>query len=194
MDYIETNIKNTKKLMKNINKERYRQLKVNRYIPIIELMEKYIDKSSPLLDIGIREGAFLKVLRDEGFTNLFGVDIFEDGVQQAIKEGFDCQVADAMDLQIKMKFNIVTISHVIEHCPDINKVVNNIYELLNPKGILYVEVPKQKKQKIPTKDGHYFCFSTLKELHSFFPEDEWELLELTKNKEGGRLKILIRKI
>lgn len=193
-DYIKVNIENTKKLMKNINPQRYKELKVNRYIPTIKLMEKYIDKNSPLLDIGIREGAFLKVLRGEGFTDLNGVDIYKDGVDQGNKEGFKCEISDAMNLDLGRTFDIITISHVIEHCPDINKVINNIDNHLNMNGVLYVEVPKEKKQKVPTKNGHYFCFSTLKELHSFFPKSKWKMLELCKNDRGKRLKILVRKI
>ncbi len=193
-NYIKVNIENTKKLMKNIGPQRYKELKVNRYIPTIELMEQYITKDSALLDIGIREGAFLKVLRDEGFSNLYGVDIYEEGIKNARSAGFECEVSDAMTLNLNKLFDIITISHVIEHCPDIKKVIQNIHDHLNMHGILYVEVPKEKKQKMPTKHGHYFCFSTLKELHSFFPESTWKMLELCKNDSGKRLKIIVRKM
>ena len=168
-EHVKVNIKNTKKLMKNINKERYRQLKVNRYDPTIKMIEEYIEKDSSILDIGIREGAFLDVLKNYGYTDLWGTDIYKEGVENASKNGHTTFVQDAQKLNIDHKFKAITISHVLEHCPDMNKVVDNMYNHLEMNGIVYVEVPKEKKGPIPSKHAHYFNFSKLDELASFFP-------------------------
>ena len=193
--YIKKNLENTKQLMNNINKERYKQLKVNRYKPIIEMIEPFIDVNKPLLDIGIREGAFLDVLKEYGFKKLYGTDIYKDGVESGNKKGHTCFISNAMKLDLDMKFNTITISHVIEHCPDINKVLDNIYNHLEENGILYVEVPKEKKNtdEENIKHGHYFNFTNLKELESFFINDKWNILDKGHNTSGKRLKIVVRK-
>lgn len=196
MNYIEVNIKNTKELMKDIGEKRYYQLRVNRYIPIIEMVSKYITEDSAILDIGIREGAFLKVLRDFGYTNLYGIDIYKEGVEQANKDGFACIVADVQKPNFwpGRKWRLITMSHVLEHCPNVKGVIENIYNHLYGGGILFIEVPKEKKEKkYPTKFAHYYNFTSLIELASFFEDSKWDILDSGKNESGKRLKIVVRK-
>lgn len=176
-DYIKTNIKNTKRIIRKTNKDRYDRIKKNRYIPMMNLILKYADKSGSLLDIGIREGAFLDLLRDNGFTDLFGIDVFEDGVRMANERGFNCVIADAQNFNLNLTFDIITLSHVFEHVPQPEKVAENVYNHLKTGGVLYVEVPKQKKESVPTVHAHYYCFESLKEFLSFFDESRWEILE-----------------
>lgn len=194
-NYIDQNIKYTKKLLDNITKDRYKELRINRYVPLIEMILKYTDVKKPLLDIGIREGALFDVLKEFGFTDLFGIDIYKKGVKLAIEKGYECIVADVMTLNLKRKFSTIIMSHVLEHCPDINKVLENISNHLEKNGILYVEVPKEKKHIDSTKEyGHYYSFFKLKDLEDLFENrKEWEMMESGKNPTGKRFKIIVRK-
>jgi 2-polyprenyl-3-methyl-5-hydroxy-6-metoxy-1,4-benzoquinol methylase len=193
-NYVEENIENTIKIMSKITPKRYNELRVNRYIPIMNLIIPYTDKKGYLLDIGTREGAFLDVLKENGFENLCGVDIYEDGVREANSKGHVCKVMDAQNLSLGVKFDTITALHVLEHCPDVKKVLDKIYDHLVNNGILCVEVPKEECKECPNY-GHYSFFPSLNDLASVFLDGRWEILELVKNqKNGKRLRILLRRL
>jgi len=197
-DYVKVNVEKSKWVIRNTNKKRYENLKTTRYIPIINKILPYVNKDMSLLDIGIREGAFLKALRENNFTNIFGIDVNEEGVKAAKDSGFDCIVADTQELSLGKTFDIITMSHVLEHCPNVARVLENVYNHLNDDGILYIEVPKQEKEPVPTKGAHYYCFESMADLLSFFDKSKWEILdkEHIQNKvkrTRGTLKLVIRK-
>jgi 2-polyprenyl-3-methyl-5-hydroxy-6-metoxy-1,4-benzoquinol methylase len=195
--YKEINIENTKKLLSNINDTRYKQLRVNRYIPIMNMIEKHLEpfgKEAKILDVGTRDGAFLDLFKEYGYSDLYGVDIYDKSIEIVKEKGYRGKVEDAMHLNLGERFDLIVMSHVLEHCPVINLVVKNANKHLKKNGLLFVEVPRQNKQKLPTKDGHYFCFSTLQELIDKFDKKKWKLLESFQNKQRTRLKVLLRKI
>ncbi len=197
-EYIRINLKNTRRIMSKTSETRNQRLRENRYMPLIKIISKHVDKTSPLLDVGIREGVLLEVLNEVGFTSLHGVDIYEKGVERANKLGFESKVADAQDFSFGKKFDTVIISHVLEHCPEPLKVVENVYNnVLNDNGIMYVEVPTQKKEPVPTPHAHFYCFTSMKELLSFFEKSRWSVIEeltvATAKSINKMLKIVVRK-
>lgn len=128
--HVKVNRKNTKRIVNKNSSERFKILRANRYNPIIKFISKYVDKNAPLLDIGIREGKFLQVLKEVGFTSIHGIDVYVEGVERANRLGFEAKVADAQDFSFGKKFDTITMSHVLEHCPDIEKTIQNIYMIM----------------------------------------------------------------
>ncbi len=192
-DYIEVNRENARRIISKADKARYKRLEDKRYLPIIDLILKHVNKEAPLLDIGIREGKFLEVLKKSGFKSIYGVDVYIEGVERAKSLGFEAKVADAQNFSLEKKFDAATLSHVLEHCPEPNKVIQNVYDnVLNDDGILYVEVPVQKKEPVPTAHAHFYCFTSMTELLSFFDKSKWSVVE--KLVVGEILKIIIKKL
>jgi 2-polyprenyl-3-methyl-5-hydroxy-6-metoxy-1,4-benzoquinol methylase len=184
--YKELQVENTKRL---VDSKKRRQgggpgLK-KRWRNIVNIVVKYADKNKPLLEVGVLEGLLLDYFKQEGFTNLYGVDISPDAIERLLQRGYKGHVADAQEFISERKFDTVITSHMLEHCPEPQKVINNIYEVMNKGGILYVEVPLDREQKVPTPKGHYFCFETPEKLMGFFSEDRWE--SIFKGPSGNRL-------
>lgn len=144
---------------------------------IADLVSKnYKDKNASVLDIGGREGFLCDALKEKGFRNFYIVDISKEAIQFAKQRGYNGQVMNIENIgNLKMNFDIVIASHVIEHCKLPKEVINGVYNLLNKNGILFVEVPRQKKEPVPTKFGHWYLFSDKKELLELF-DDKWEVL------------------
>lgn len=44
-------------------------------------------------------------------------------------------------LKQKVKFDVIILRHVLEHCPDPKKLINLLKKKLNKNGIIYIEVP-----------------------------------------------------
>ena len=190
-DYIAVNRKNARRIVAKNNKDRFNRLKDNRYIPAINMFSEYVNKSVSILDIGTREGYFLDVLKENGFENIYAIDVFEEGIRQVKKRGYEAEVADAQCFNLNKKFDLIITMHSLEHCPEPAKVVNCIYDHLYDGGILYVEVPTQVKESVPTPHAHFYCFVDLEELLSFFDNTKWESLK-TEYKERKKRKGIIK--
>jgi ubiquinone/menaquinone biosynthesis C-methylase UbiE len=192
-DYAEVNRKKTAELVEIRREKGVGPGIKKRHENIIKVVNKFADKNKPLLEIGAREGFLFDHLKKHGYKNIYGVDISPEGIKRLHERGYKGHVADAADdLKIgDKKFDAIIISHCLEHVPEPNKVVNNMYKALNKGGIVYIEVPKQPKEKVPTKYAHYYCFSSPEELLSFFPKDKWEMIYFDKEKV---MKRVFRKI
>lgn len=191
-EYVRLNIENTKKIMKKIGPTRYTQLRVNRYLPIVQTILAHVNNNVSVLDVGSREGALLKVFKEHGFEDLSCIDIYAEGMEIATKDGFNAEVADIMEYNPGRVFGVVIMSHVLEHCPDVREALRNVYNCLVMGGLLYVEVPQHKGK--PIDHAHYYNFDSMISLLRVFDEDMWDILEVTKNRERTRLKALVRKI
>jgi 2-polyprenyl-3-methyl-5-hydroxy-6-metoxy-1,4-benzoquinol methylase len=192
VDYIDLNKKNTEFLINLTTPKRVELLIKKRYSIQLMMLSNYISKKSSILDIGIRDGAFLKYLKDLGYTNVYGVDVYERSIKEAKKKGIDCEVSDAQRLNLNKKFDVVIMSHVLEHCPDPAKVLSNVYSHLNEKGILFIEVPIEKGPPKPTvKDAHYFNFNSYDDL-LFFLKGKWEVLKSKVTRK--RIEVVLRRI
>lgn len=177
-NYIEFNRKLTSEFVEIRRKKGVDEGVKKRHSNIVKIISRFSDKYKPLFEIGVREGFLFDHLCENGYIDLYGIDISPEAIDRLHERGYKGHVADAaVDFEVDDRtFNTVIISHCLEHVPEPDKVVNNIYNVLDKDGVVYVEVPKQPKEPIPTKFGHYYCFSSPQELIKFFPESKWKLL------------------
>jgi 2-polyprenyl-3-methyl-5-hydroxy-6-metoxy-1,4-benzoquinol methylase len=94
-----------------------------------------------LLDVGCGNGAFLRLASEMGWL-VSGLDFDPQAVQQARSAGFDVTVGgvDALD-HIVGHYDVITLSHVIEHVTDPNDLLDRLHRLLKPGGRLWLETP-----------------------------------------------------
>lgn len=150
---------------------------LKRHNKIAEIVKRYYPKAdAKILDIGGREGFLCDALKRQGFRDFYIIDISSEAIKFAKERGYQGEVMDGENVAtLNKKFDIVVASHVLEHCQNPGKIVGGIYEVLNMNGIVFVEVPRQPKGKVPTKYGHWYLFSDKKELIALF-DGRWELL------------------
>lgn len=98
-----------------------------------------------LLDIGCSTG-FMTSLYAERFRSTLGIDIDEPAVQFAREHAavsatdgepprLDFRVADSMATGLPGdSFDVVTCTHIYEHVPDSQRLVDEIYRVLKPGG------------------------------------------------------------
>jgi 2-polyprenyl-3-methyl-5-hydroxy-6-metoxy-1,4-benzoquinol methylase len=101
--------------------------------------------SSPgarILDLGCANGGLLAALKAQGFSNLTGVDP-SPACAAATREihGIKAVAASLYSLPDLGLFDIITLSHVLEHLEDLRGAVRNFARLLRPGGMVYIEVP-----------------------------------------------------
>jgi 2-polyprenyl-3-methyl-5-hydroxy-6-metoxy-1,4-benzoquinol methylase len=99
------------------------------------------DKGRRLLDVGFGNGGFLKLAREMGWSAQ-GIDFDPKAVAVAREQGLDVRCASVDDLlQEDARYDVITISHVIEHVYDPIELLGTLYRLLEPGGYLWLETP-----------------------------------------------------
>ncbi len=103
-------------------------------------------KDASILDVGCGFGQMLLRLRDEGFSQLQGIDIGNESVNFCQSSGLDVtQIETIKEFSDKNlgKFQLILMSHVLEHIPKEDVIENliAIRRMLVPGGSFIVMVP-----------------------------------------------------
>ncbi|NOX76410.1 MAG: class I SAM-dependent methyltransferase [Gammaproteobacteria bacterium] len=94
-----------------------------------------------LLDMGCGNGAFLLRARKAGW-DVVGIDFDVKAVGIARAQGLNVRLGGVNDLDSSTEpFDVITISHVIEHVHYPLEVLRTCYTLLKPGGFLWLETP-----------------------------------------------------
>lgn len=97
--------------------------------------------SGALLDVGCGNGRFLMLAQEIGW-NAEGIDLDSKAVETARQRGLAvCQGGIEILSEEQEKYDVITLSHVIEHVPDPLNLLRSIYRLLKPGGSLWLETP-----------------------------------------------------
>jgi len=118
-----------------------RQKKANTMVAVLEEYASVPLNTLSVLNVGGSAGIIDNFLSDY-FKSVTGVDIDEKAIKLATenfsKDNLKFEVGDAMNLPYKDgTFDIVISSHIYEHVPDANKMMEEIYRVLKSDGICY---------------------------------------------------------
>ncbi|MEM0953554.1 MAG: class I SAM-dependent methyltransferase [Pseudomonadota bacterium] len=98
-------------------------------------------KGGRLLDIGFGNGGFLKLAEEIGWT-AEGIDFDKAAVETAQSRGLSVRHANVADLHAEgEQFDVITLSHVIEHVQEPIQLLQQAFAMLNPGGTLWCETP-----------------------------------------------------
>lgn len=108
-----------------------------------------------LLDIGCSTGILTQHYA-EFFGQVVGVDIDDGAVEWAQKnraaDNIEYRVGDSMELPFSAgAFDVVTCTHIYEHVPDAQRMLDEIFRVLAPGGLCYFAA----ENRIRLWDGHY---------------------------------------
>ncbi len=144
-----------------------------------------------LLDIGCGTGLFLQTAQNYGYE-VSGIDVSQTALKFA-QESFKLNVSDQKVEDLigqGKKYDFVTLWHVLEHFTNPKEELKKIRQLLNPSGVLLIEVPnlnsiKFKLAKDKWKGGNHPLYH-----RTFFTADSLKkTLELAEFNKTERLKI-----
>jgi SAM-dependent methyltransferase len=114
-----------------------------RHLFATELRALNIASDANVLDVGIGMGSNLRMLRDEGYSSVTGVDLNPAAVQHCFKGGFtSVLLGDATSLPFADgDFDVVLATDIVEHIEDDRKTLRELYRVLVPGGHVMVAVP-----------------------------------------------------
>jgi len=97
-----------------------------------------------VLDIGCAGGGLLQALRRWGFVRLTGLDPSSACVARVRAERFQAVQGKVSDLPILEGvglYDIIVLSHVLEHVVDVRETMLALPRFLAERGVIYIEVP-----------------------------------------------------
>ncbi len=113
------------------------------------IAKRVVTRRGSALDIGCNAGVYSKILSDEGFARVEGIDIDEEQVRRAV-EAFATEapertiafrVENAEGIDLARRYDFILCTEVIEHTEHPERVIANIAGALEPGGIAVVTLP-----------------------------------------------------
>ena len=103
------------------------------------------NSEATLLDVGCGDGEFtLKVAAKIGTSNVFGIDVVKENVEQAKARGIACYQADLDEGRFPFEaesFDAVCANQIIEHLSKTDAFVREVYRVLRPGGYAVISTP-----------------------------------------------------
>ena len=110
--------------------------------PRVRKYKKYLKKGAKVLEVGCSTGKLLHQIRSLGDYELYGVEPVNRAAEISRNGGFDVFTGILEDAPYENNFfDIIIMNYVLEHVPNINKVVTRVYNILKPGGFFFGELP-----------------------------------------------------
>ncbi len=179
---------------------------------IKKLINSYKGSKGSLLEIGCGSGEILKKFKDMGWKAK-GLEISLDAINYCRNQNLDVIYGNFLDIEFQENFDLILMSHVLEHVLDFEKYLKKVHKLLNKNGRVVLFIPyefrglwyiiyKYLKRKVlmemyNVKTGHIYFFSP-KIIALIFSKVGFtiEKLKVNVNPPGGKNSLigLLRKV
>lgn len=107
----------------------------------LNLINSFQPQKGRILDIGAGTGEFLSVAKNDGWQTI-GVEPSDRAKAIAKNKGVSF-VSATSELE-NHSFDVISMWHVLEHVPDLDKQIKELKRLLKPTGTLIIAVPNFK--------------------------------------------------
>ena len=122
--------------------ESYNQSQNFRIKKTISIIKKYSkNKTVCILDVGCGNGLFMKSAKS--FFEVSGIEFDKKMEHSVIDKNLDIRYGKFEKMTFKKKYDIVFLSHVIEHLPNPNLYLKKIHQILKPSGLLFILCPNE---------------------------------------------------
>jgi len=128
-------------------------LDISRFYPICQTIAAYKPISgSVVLSSGCGSAGELAVCLELGAKRSFGIEVDEDLLQLATTRFQDNPQAERVDLRHyqgkelpypDQEFDLIISLHVIEHVQDAELYLRELFRVLRPEGVLFLELPNR---------------------------------------------------
>lgn len=134
------------------------------------------ENGKKLLDIGCGTGDFLQFAQKKGLK-VFGIEPNQKAIEIAKNKigkegGFFDQLSDTDET-----FDSITLWHVLEHIPDLNRTLIEIKSKLKSEGELIIAVPNYKSFDAKFYQSFWAAYDVPRHLWHFSPEDFDQLMQ-----------------
>lgn len=148
----------------------------------IGLLENHFPQKGNVLDIGAGTGDFLKSAKNSGWE-IHGAEPSKKARELACKK--EIVLTENTEGFSGSTFDVITMWHVLEHVPDLEKQLQELDRLLKPNGKLIIAVPNFKSYDAKHYRQFWAAYDVPRHLWHFskaaiskiFKEFQFELIE-----------------
>lgn len=140
-----------------------------------KLLDSFQTKNKSLLDIGAGTGSFL----EKGIQNnwkVTGVEPNDNARKIAMTKGI--QLEKNLKNIPSQKFDVITMWHVLEHLPNLDKQIKEILSKLKKEGYLVIAVPNYKSYDAKKYKKYWAAYDTPRHLWHFSRNSISKLFEM----------------
>jgi len=130
----------------------------------LQYIDNQEDKSKSLLDIGAGTGDFLLRAKSRGFE-VQGMEPNAKARELALQKGLP--LASDWEGLPEGRYRYITLWHVLEHLPDLERQIQRIVSHLEPGGTLIVAVPNFKSHDAQYYGSHWAAYDVPRHLWHF---------------------------
>lgn len=115
----------------------------DRFLQIADMLAPHLRPEFRIVDVGCATGGLLAELQRRGFKRLLGLDP-SPGCATVAKRlyGIDVRTTTIHELTaLDECFNVAVLIGVFEHLPELDESITSLAGILQPGGLLYLEVP-----------------------------------------------------
>ena len=134
-----------------------------------------------VLDIGSNDGTLLSKFQVKGF-DVHGIDPCEDIVKIARSRGIPTTCGLFSKESLEGQFDLITGSNVFAHIDDLDDVINDVKDLLKPRGVFIFESPYLgefiKQLEYDTVYHQHLSYLAVKPLVQFLEKFGMEIFDI----------------
>jgi 2-polyprenyl-3-methyl-5-hydroxy-6-metoxy-1,4-benzoquinol methylase len=140
------------------------------------LLNSYAQKKS-ILDYGCGTGAILAHLKHDGWK-IAGVEPSNEARTIALEHLPNAEIKPSLE-EIKSKFQIISLWHVLEHVANLSEVLHNFKRVLEKDGVLIIAVPNPNSWESSIYKEYWAAYDTPRHLWHFDKKSINRLATLT---------------
>jgi len=158
------------------------------YGKVLKIMTELTGKSESILEIGCGYGNFLFYAKQQGYSNLHGVEPCSEAAEFVKSKGIKVKKGTISDTNYPAEtFNLVMMDHVLEHTPNPSGDLKEVARILKKGGIVSICVPnissfssfvQRDRWVFKSFPNHLYYFSP-KSMENIVKAAGLELVELT---------------
>lgn len=176
-------------------RDNYAQHASNRAQYILDFIEPYI-WSGQLngLDIGAGMGGVSHFLEQHSSRKLKMTGITVDVEEPMFKTDAKILFGDFMTYEFKDRFDIIVMSHILEHFPNPVDAMLKVRELCHLNSKVYVEVPSfyWAEVRVPSVyTPEHLSFFHKGSLKNVFAQSGFNVIEIKESKVWGNIKVVL---